>query len=98
MKWVKASASAYNGSCVEVAWHKATRSGYSGNCVEVGYTKSSHSESGNCVEAGHGACGMIHVRDSKDPRKDTPEQPTLSFTPEAFADFAAGIRNGEFAG
>ncbi|MFC5034836.1 DUF397 domain-containing protein [Streptomyces sp. So13.3] len=58
-----------------------------GNCVEIAYAwrKSSHSsdEGGNCVEvAAHPAA--VHVRDSKDP-----DGPALTFTPAAWADFAA---------
>ncbi|WP_269853846.1 DUF397 domain-containing protein [Streptomyces sp. RPT161] len=47
--------------------------------------KSSYSseEGGNCIEiAAHPAA--VHVRDSKDP-----EGPTLTFSPAAWADFAA---------
>jgi hypothetical protein len=64
-----------NGTCVEVAWHTAEAS--------VG--------SGECVEAGLGACGMIHVRDSKDP-----DGPVLNFTRAEWVAFLDGARHGEF--
>jgi hypothetical protein len=52
LEWRKASASATNGNCVEVAFHKAAASVNIGNCVEVG--------SCDCADA------PVHVRDSKD--------------------------------
>ncbi|MCQ4045212.1 DUF397 domain-containing protein [Streptantibioticus rubrisoli] len=69
-------------------WVKSSYSGSEGgDCIEVAYAwrKSSYSgdEGGNCIEiASHPAA--VHVRDSKDP-----EGPTLTFTPTAWADFAA---------
>lgn len=48
----------------------------------------SGSQGGNCVEvAAHAA--IVHVRDSKDP-----EGPSLSFTPEAWAEFTPARRAG----
>jgi hypothetical protein len=75
MAWRKAEASG-GANCVEVAWHKASASG-------VGQ--------GQCVETGLGACGMIHVRDSKNPNG-----PVLNFTPAEWAAFLDGARRGEF--
>jgi hypothetical protein len=49
--WQKASASTYNGNCVEVRWRKAKKSFSNGNCVEV-------------APAGDGG---VQVRDSKNP-------------------------------
>lgn len=69
-------------------WFTSSYSGsQGGNCVEVAYDwrKSTYSGSdgGDCVEvAAHAA--IVHVRDSKDP-----QGPTLSFTPEAWAEFTA---------
>ncbi|MCZ4097105.1 DUF397 domain-containing protein [Streptomyces sp. H39-C1] len=71
-----------------LAWFKSSYSAdEGGNCVEIAYAwrKSSHStgEGGNCVEvAAHPAA--VHVRDSKDP-----DGPALTFTPAAWAAFAA---------
>ncbi|MBO1415253.1 DUF397 domain-containing protein [Streptomyces sp. FH025] len=45
----------------------------------------------NCVEVANGITGIIPVRDSKDPHG-----PALSFTPEAWQAFVAGIHAGEF--
>lgn len=75
MKWVKSSFSFSNGNCVEVGWQTAS---------------ASHAN-GNCVESGTGACGMVHVRDSKDPGG-----PVLAFTPDEWGAFLGGVRNGEF--
>jgi hypothetical protein len=69
-------------------WFKSSYSNDEGGaCVEVAYLwqKSSYSgsEGGNCVEvAAHP--GAVHVRDSKDP-----EGPALTFSPVAWAAFAA---------
>ena len=75
LQWHKAEASK-DWNCVEVAWHKATASG-NGQM--------------QCVETGQGACGMIHVRDSKDPNG-----PVLNFTQGEWAAFLDGARRGEF--
>jgi Domain of unknown function (DUF397) len=72
--WRKSSHSFANGNCVEVAWHKASGS----------YANQ------NCVEAGPGACGMVHVRDSKDP-----DGPVLTFTAALWAAFTAGVKDGQ---
>ena len=90
----KSSFSSGQGNCVEVGFGKSSFSGPTGgNCVEVGYGKSSFSSGngGACVEAGEGACGMIHVRDSK--LGDA--SPVLDFTPDEWDAFTAGIRAGE---
>jgi hypothetical protein len=74
--WTKPSRSYSNGNCVEVAWHKAA---------------ASHAN-GCCVEAGAGTCGMVHVRDSKDP-----DGPVLTFPPGTWEAFLAGVKAGELA-
>jgi hypothetical protein len=69
-------------------WFTSSYSGsQGGDFVEIAYhwRKSSYSneDGGNCVEvAAHP--GAIHVRDSKDP-----EGPALTFSPAAWAAFAA---------
>lgn len=83
------------GECVEVAWEKSTASSPEGNCVEVGWQKASESyANGGCVEVGtakEGACGLIHVRDSKLGK----ESPVLDFTPAEWSAFVKGIQDGE---
>ncbi|MGQ0774818.1 MAG: DUF397 domain-containing protein [Pseudonocardiales bacterium] len=46
---------------------------------------------GECVEVADLACGARAVRDSKNPAG-----PALRFTPDEWAAFTTGIRNGEF--
>lgn len=87
MNWHTSSYSAYNGNCVQVAWQKASASVGNGACVEVGWEKSSHSGYNNCVEVGAGACGMVHVRDSKDP-----DGGMLSFRPADWMEFVATLK------
>lgn len=92
MNWIKSSYCGNSYSCVEVAWRKADASTYNGNCVEVGWQKGSGSHpNGSCVEVGEGACGMVHVRDSK-----APDGPMLSFTTDEWCAFLAGAKAGEF--
>ncbi|MGK4580943.1 DUF397 domain-containing protein [Kitasatospora sp. HPMI-4] len=56
------------------------------------WRKSSYSGSGGeCVEVADGFPGIRPVRDSKDP-----EGPALVFSAEAFADFVAGVKSGDF--
>ncbi len=89
MDWITSSYSGYNGNCVEVAFAKSSYSG-ANNCVEVGYAKSSHSVSNHCVEVGggqEGVCGLVHVRDSKDPGGGV-----LSFSPGVWMEFLDDIR------
>jgi Domain of unknown function (DUF397) len=92
LTWQKASFCSSDG-CVQIAFSKSSFSSGQGNCVEVGWGKSSFSSGngGACVEAGEGACGMIHVRDSK--LGDA--SPVLDFTPDEWDAFTAGIRAGE---
>lgn len=86
--WHTSSYSGYNGDCVQVAFRKASHSGSNGHCVEVGYRKSSQSmANGDCVEAGTGSCGMVHVRDSKDP-----DGGVLSFSPANWQAFIDGLK------
>jgi len=57
------------------------------------WTKSSLSFSnGNCVEVADLPGGVVGVRDSKDKGAG----PVLMFTPDEWAAFIGGARNGEF--
>lgn len=75
LEWFKSSLSFSNGNCVEVAWHKSSASAMNGNCIE----------------AGGGTCGMIHVRDSKNP-----DGPQLLFTLAEWRAFVGGAKLGDF--
>ncbi|MER6825115.1 DUF397 domain-containing protein [Streptosporangium sp. NPDC000563] len=56
------------------------------------FRKSSYSNSGDaCVEVATNLPGLVAVRDSKDP-----SGPALTFTPKAWRDFLAGVRDGDF--
>ncbi|MFF5110438.1 DUF397 domain-containing protein [Streptosporangium sp. NPDC000509] len=56
----------------------------------LAWRKSTLSDGGNgCVEVATNLPGLVAVRDSKDP-----SGPTLTFSPTAWNDFLAGIRNG----
>lgn len=58
----------------------------------MSWRKSSFSNGGGaCVEVASNVPGIVGVRDSKD--KDGP---VLTFTPEEWHAFAAGIRDGQF--
>jgi hypothetical protein len=46
---------------------------------------------GNCVEVAGLSSGLIHVRDSKNPKG-----PVLGFTPAEWDAFVGGVRKGEF--
>jgi Domain of unknown function (DUF397) len=46
---------------------------------------------GDCVEVARNLSGAVAVRDSKDP-----DGPTLTFTPDEWVAFTAGIKTGEF--
>jgi Domain of unknown function (DUF397) len=84
-------------------WRKSARSTAMGpNCVEVAtnlvgacWNKSSRSgnTTDNCVEVANlvPEQGFVAVRDSKNPTG-----PALTFTPEAWADFAAATSGGQF--
>jgi hypothetical protein len=74
------------------AWRKSSHSYANGNCVEVAWRKASASHAnGSCVAAGPGAaCGMVHVRNSKDP-----DGPVLTFTARQWAAFTAGVKDGQ---
>jgi hypothetical protein len=59
---------------------------------EPKWIKSSLSFSnGNCVQIAELPDGQIGIRDSK-----SPHGPILRFTPDEWAAFTAGVRNGEF--
>lgn len=92
MDWRK---STYSGgtNCVEVTglWRTSSYSGYNGDCVQVAFRKSRHSTAnGDCVEVGNGqaGCGMVHIRDSKNP-----DDGNLSFTRAEWAAFLGEIRS-----
>jgi Domain of unknown function (DUF397) len=57
------------------------------------WRKSSYSGTtgGNCVEVARNLPGIVAVRDSKDHGG-----PALMFTPDEWAAFTAGVRDGEF--
>jgi hypothetical protein len=57
------------------------------------WRKSSRSagNGGDCVEVSRNLPGAVAVRDSKDP-----DGPTLTFTPDEWVAFTAGIKTGEF--
>jgi hypothetical protein len=57
------------------------------------WRKSSRSagNGGDCVEVARNLPGAVAVRDSKDP-----DGPKLTFTPDEWAAFTAGIKTGEF--
>ncbi len=72
-------------------WRKSTYSYANGNCVKVGWQKAqaSNGHSQN-AETGAGACGTVHVRDSKDPGGRV-----LAFTRAGWDAFIKGVKNGE---
>ena len=57
------------------------------------WRKSSRSagNGGDCVEVARNLFGAVAVRDSKDP-----DGPKLTFTPDEWVAFTAGIKTGEF--
>jgi Domain of unknown function (DUF397) len=61
--------------------------------TDARWRKSSRSSNngGNCVEVARNLPGAVALRDSKDP-----EGPVLTFTPDEWRVFAAGVRGGEF--
>jgi hypothetical protein len=56
----------------------------------LNWKKSSYSGNGNCVEVAKPPAAVA-VRDSKDPNG-----PALSFTPDAWTAFIAGVNDGTF--
>jgi hypothetical protein len=59
----------------------------------VTWRKSSRSgpQGGNCVEIAHLPNGQVAIRNSRHP-----EGPALVFTPDEWAAFVGGVRDGEF--
>ncbi|MDF9811332.1 DUF397 domain-containing protein [Streptomyces sp. SPB162] len=58
------------------------------------WQRSSYSTAANnCVETATLSCGLLAVRDSKNPRG-----PALLFAPTAWDTFVRALRAGEFAG
>lgn len=53
MNWVKASASNWNGNCVELSWEKAAASYANGDCVEVAHCDRVHIGDSKHREAGY---------------------------------------------
>ncbi|MCM2420623.1 DUF397 domain-containing protein [Streptomyces sp. RKAG293] len=51
----------------------------------------SQNNGGECIEVADGIPGVVPVRDSKDPHG-----PALSFSPDAWRSFVAGVQGGEF--
>jgi hypothetical protein len=58
-------------------------------CLEVAFARSSRCDHAHCLEVG-ATPGQVYVRDSKDLAI-----PPLSFTPEAWRSFVAGIKAGD---
>ena len=87
---MKSSYSLDNGTCVEVAFQRSSHCSDNA-CVEVGFRKSSHCDTYGdaCVEVAVGA--EVLVRDSKNP-----DGPVLTFSPEEWSAFLAGVRSNEF--
>ena len=61
-------------------------------CPDPAFRKSSFSgaSNANCVEVGL-VTSEVHLRDSKDPNG-----PVLRFTPDEWAAFIAGVKDGQF--
>lgn len=74
-------------------WFKSTKSGNDGQCVEVQWKKSTRSGpyTDNCVEVRTNG-DQILVRDSK----LGDGSPVLSFTPDEWDAFVAGVKDLEF--
>ncbi|MGI5146996.1 DUF397 domain-containing protein [Plantactinospora sp. CA-294935] len=75
-----------------VTWRKSSRSGQ-GNCVEVAsasWRKSSRSGQGDCVEVAGNLCGLVGVRDSKEP-----DGAVLAFSPTAWRPFLGRLSVGD---
>lgn len=62
------------------------------NLSHARWRKSTRSDAnGQCVQVADNLPGMIAVRDSKHPKG-----PVLTFTPEEWSAFVAGVKAGEF--
>ncbi|WP_042396260.1 DUF397 domain-containing protein [Streptacidiphilus carbonis] len=67
-----------------------TQNSLSDNDNGLNWKKSTYSGNGNCVEVAKPPAAVA-VRDSKDP-----SGPALSFTPDAWTAFIAGVNAGAF--
>ena len=74
-------------------WRKSSYSSSNANCVEVAVWRKSSRSNGqaNCVEVARNLPRIVAVRDSKDRTG-----PVLTFAPDAWAAFTAGVREGQF--
>jgi hypothetical protein len=97
VSWRKATYSAQNSSCVEVAaWRKTTHSQANSDCVEVAaWRKATHSaQNSDCVEVGvsreSAATALCLVRDSKNPTG-----PSLAFPPTTWHTFLTTVKTGD---
>lgn len=64
---------------------------HTNTCLLVAFQRSSKCDHAHCVEVG-AAADRVFVRDSKLPRT----APVLSFRPDAWGAFVAGIKAGDF--
>lgn len=71
-------------------WIKSS-SADGGTCVERFRKSSRSADTANCVEVGACWCHGVPIRDSKDP-----DGPVLLFTKDAWAQFLAGVKQGQF--
>lgn len=67
-----------------------TTSSSTDHLAGVAWRTSSRCGTGACVQVA-AVNGMVAVRDSKNPHG-----PVLTYTPQEWADFIAGAKNGEF--
>jgi hypothetical protein len=72
-------------------WRKSSRSHING-CVEARWVKAASSNVNGCVEVCIDGEGTVQIRDSK--LGDA--SPILQFTPQEWACFLDGVKDGEF--